>query len=82
MIHQARRMAKAIKRKSRTGDPLRHARGVIVSSTVGTSVVTIDGGTTHITVTNYQHTKSLSAGVVVDVLLVGNPAKGYIIGHY
>jgi hypothetical protein len=59
---------------------MRHARATIVSSTVGTSVVSEDNGATNFTAFNYVHAQSLPANTVVDVLHVGN--KAYVIGAY
>lgn len=79
-MNTRRSLARAIVALSKGGTPLRHARGVVVSSTVGTSVITIDGGSTNITAFNYRHSQSFPAGTVVDCLLSGN--KAYILGCY
>ena len=65
---------------SKTGTPLRYARGVVVSSNMGQSVVTLDGGATNVTAFNYGHAQSLPAGTVVDVRVDGT--KLYVIGAY
>ena len=81
MITQAiRGLAKQILSASKDGTAFRIARGVVVSSTKGTSVVTLDGGSTQVTAFNYVHTQSLAANTVVDLLLVGR--KAYVLGHF
>ena len=65
---------------SKTGTPLRYARGVVVSSNMGQSVVTLDGGATNVTAFNYGHAQSLPAGTVVDVRVDGT--KLYVIGAF
>lgn len=80
--HAARSLAKQVTAAAKTGAPLRHARGVVVSSNIGQTVVTLDGGSTHVTAFNYGHTQNLAAGTVVDVLLVGNPTVAYVLGAY
>lgn len=78
-IHPSKRLAKKIAALSRTGTPIRHGRAVVVSSTIGTSTVTPDGGSTNITAYNYAHAQP-AAGAVVDLLYVGK--KAYVIGSY
>lgn len=73
-------LAKALVSLAKTGTPIRHARGVVVSSSIGQSQVTLDGGATQIPAFNYGHTNSLPTGAVVDVLLAGK--KGYVLGSY
>lgn len=79
-VHVQRDLGRTVARAVKRGTPMRHARATVVSSTIGTTVVTPDGGTTQVTVYNYSHTQSLPAGTVVDVLFVG--AKGYVLGAY
>lgn len=80
MSRTLRRLAQHIASGPKLGTPLRHGRAVVVSSTIGTSVVTPDGGATNITAFNYGHVQKLPAGAVVDVLYVGR--KTYVIGAY
>lgn len=80
MIHGARKLANLILSLSQGGTPLRHTRGVVVSSNIGETVVTLDGGTTQITAYNYGHSSGFPAGAVVDLLLVDGQA--YVIGSY
>lgn len=79
-LSSTRSLAKHIVGATKTGTPLRHARGVVVSSTIGTTVVTLDGGATNVTAINYAHAQNLTAGTVVDVLIVGR--KAYVLGAY
>lgn len=74
------KLARFLVALSKKGTPIRHARGVVVSSTTGQTVVTIDGGSTNVTAYNYAHVQSLVAGSIVDLLLVGN--KAYVMGYY
>lgn len=76
-------LAKAIALGQHAGTPLRVARATVVSSTIGTTVVQPDGSSgaaAQVTVSNYAHTQSLAAGVVVDVLFVGN--HGFVLGAF
>lgn len=78
--HPHRQLARTLLKANRGGTPLRHARGVVVSSTIGQTTVTLDGGATNVPAFNYGHTQSLPAGTVVDVLAVGR--KTYVLGAY
>lgn len=78
--HAHSSLAKTIAGAAKAGTPLRHARGVVVSSNQGQTTLTLDGGSTHIQAFNYDHAQNLSVGTVVDVLLVGNQA--YVLGAY
>ncbi|HEX3539664.1 MAG TPA: hypothetical protein VHT75_04395 [Acidimicrobiales bacterium] len=80
VVHPHRQLARAVAGASKPGTPIRHARGVVISSTIGQSVVTLDGGATNVTAFNYGHVASLPAGTVVDALVVGH--KTYVIGAY
>lgn len=75
-----RSLARTVLAATKTGTPIRHTRGTVVSSNIGQSTVTIDGGSTQIKAFNYGHAQSLPASTVVDVLLVGR--KAYVIGAY
>jgi hypothetical protein len=75
-----RELVDAIVAQIKVGTAIRHARGVVVSSTIGTSVVTIDGGATQITAYNPSHILSLPVNTVVDLLAVGR--KTYVIAAY
>lgn len=77
---QLRRMVKRWGRRFRGGTPMRTAHGVIVSSLIGQSVVTMDGGTTNVTAFNCTHTQSLTEGTVVLLHCVGN--RVYVIGAF
>ena len=78
--HPHRQLARALVKANKGGTPLRHARGVVVSSTIGQTQVTLDGGATQVPAFNYGHTQSLPAGTVVDTLVVGK--KAYVLGAY
>lgn len=78
--HPHRQLARKLVKAAQGGTPLRHARAVVVSATIGQTVVTLDGGATNVPAFNYGHTQSLPAGTVVDVLAVGR--KAYVLGAY
>lgn len=71
-VNSARQFVKALRKSQPTTDPGRLARAVVVSSTVGQSIITLDGGTTQVPAFNFAHTQSLAAGSVVRVLIIGN----------
>jgi hypothetical protein len=73
-------LAAIIGKATRKGTALRFARGVVVSSTIGQTVLTLDGGTTQSTAFNFDHTQLIPTGTVVDVVCVG--VKHYVIGSY
>lgn len=82
-VHFARALAKSVKGSQPKPPPMRISSGaVVVSSTIGQTMVMIDGETNPanaVPVYNYDHTKSLTAGTVVEVLFTGS--TGRIIGH-
>lgn len=79
-VNRARRFVKALRKSQPNPDPVRHARAVVVSSTIGQTTVTLDGGATTVPAFNLAHTRSLTAGTVVLVLVIGNQLE--ILGAY
>lgn len=78
MIHRALRLARAIVASRPQGTPVDWGPAVIVSSTIGTSIVSFDGGRTELLAFNHDHTKSLPVGTVVHVLTHGT--QRWVIG--
>jgi hypothetical protein len=83
MSSNLRKLAKtllAVPKQAPGGTGLRIARGVVVSSNIGQTVLTLDGGSTHVTAFNFVHAQQMPVGTVVECLVVGN--KAFILGAY
>lgn len=79
-VNRARRLVKQLRKTESKQDPFRLARAVVVSSQIGQTVVTLDGGATTVSAFNYAHTQSLPAGTVVRVMVIGNQLE--VLGAY
>lgn len=79
-VHRSRQFVRALRRSQTTSDPSRYTRGVVVSSTGGQTIVTLDGSATQVAAFNLSHTTSLAVGTVVRVLVIGDQIE--ILGAY
>lgn len=79
-VHLFRGLAKSLRRAQPKPDPVRFARGVVVSSTTGQSIITLDNNGVQVPAFNLTHTQNLPAGTVVRVLIISRQVE--IIGSY
>lgn len=79
-VHGVRGWLTALRRAQPKQDPIRYARGVVVSSTIGQTVVILDNNGIQVPAFNYTHTQSLAAGTVVRVVVIDQKIE--IVGAY
>lgn len=69
-VHLFRGLAKSLRRAQPKPDPVRFARGVVVSSTIGQSIVILDNNGVEVPAFNCTHTQNLPAGTVIRVMVI------------
>ena len=79
MVHDMRKVRKAVQTKIGQGTPRRWALGEVQSTTTGVAQITVDGGNAQIPAF-IPVGLTLAAGNVVGVELVG--AKAFIVQRY